>query len=196
MPISRSDISAVLLAGGKGSRFDNQDKGLLNFAQKPLVETVIDVIQPQVENLIISANRNLDTYLGYGYPVVEDEKKDFQGPLAGILAALNSCETEWLVTVPVDCPFVPKDLVKKLSENINTKKVAIASDGNKIQPTFCLIHRSLRENLKTFLQQGHRKTGQWLKQQPHLVVTFDDSTGLFLNINSQQDLDQAIQLLD
>ena len=191
MKNSLANITAVILAGGQGSRFGGVDKGMIKLKQKPLVQHVIESIQPQVKEIIISANRNHDYYASLGFPVYKDGYTDFAGPLAGILQALQHCQTEWLLTVPADSPFIPADLVSRLLQNIKSEKVVLAHDGAQLQPTFALIHTSLEPSLAQFLQQGERKTRVWMQQQAHLIVDFSDQPDAFININTKDDLENA-----
>jgi molybdopterin-guanine dinucleotide biosynthesis protein A len=96
---SKKNITAVILAGGRGRRLGGQDKGLLELNDKPLIEHILDAVKPQVKTVIINANRNLDVYTDYAYPVVSDDMTDFQGPLAGFAAALSACNTDYIKIV-------------------------------------------------------------------------------------------------
>lgn len=191
MPTITQNITAVILAGGKGSRLWGLDKGLVKLNKLPLVQHVIKRIQPQVSRIIISANRNMDTYKDLGFPVYEDEIDDFAGPLAGILKALHECESEWLLTVPADSPFVPNDLALRLSQHTHDAKVVIPHDGEYLHPTFALIHKSLESSLIDFLNKGERKARVWMQQQPHHIVDFSDQADAFININTENDLENA-----
>lgn len=191
MPINSQDINAVILAGGQGSRLGGLDKGLLELNKRPLIQHVIDRIQPQVSNIIISANRHIDAYSKFEFNVYEDDIPDFAGPLAGILKALEQSQNEWLLIVPSDSPFIPDNLVQRLSENIENTKVVIPHDGKYLHPTFALIHRSLTPSLKEFLQQGERKARVWMQQQEHTIVDFSDQADAFINVNTEDDLKNA-----
>lgn len=196
MPIKTQNITAVILAGGQGSRLGGVDKGLIQLRQISLVQHVVNRVEPQVTEIIISANRNLDAYTNLGYPVYTDEISDFAGPLAGILKALQHCQSEWLLTIPADSPFIADNLAQRLIENIENNKIAIAHDGERLQPTFSLIHKSLESSLKDFLQKGERKTRVWMQQQSHAVVDFSDQTDAFININTQDELNNAEKYFD
>ncbi len=191
MPINLQNITAVILAGGQGSRLGGVDKGLLELNKIPLVQHLINRVQPQVSAIIISANRNIKRYADLGFPVYEDEISDFAGPLAGILKSLQQCKSEWLLTVPADSPFVPEDLALRLSQNVQDSKVVMAHDGEYLQPTFALIHKSLILSLEEFLQQGERKARVWMQQQPHNIVDFSDEANAFININTEDELKNA-----
>ncbi len=188
MLISRQQITAVVLAGGKGSRFGGVDKGLIKLKGLPLVEHIIARTQPQVGEIMISANRNLEQYANFGFAVFQDDLEGFLGPLAGILTALKHCETEWLLSVPADSPFVPSNLALHLSEKIQDTKIAIPHDGKYLQPTFSLINKSLTSSLEYFLQQGGRKARVWMQQQEHVIVDFSEHTHAFININTEDEL--------
>ncbi len=138
-------ITGVILAGGKARRMGGDDKGLVDFAGRPLVAWVIDSLRPQVGALVINANRNHDRYARYGYPVIADAMTDFQGPLAGFSAALAEVRTPWIVTVPCDGPYPAPDLVQRLCDALAEQgaELAVASDGQRMQPVYALIPRAL-----------------------------------------------------
>lgn len=196
MPTKTQNITAVILAGGQGSRLGGLDKGLVKLNKVPLVKHLIDRVQPQVSDIIISANRNLKSYADFGLPVYQDDISDFAGPLAGILKALQQCKNEWLLTVPADSPFIPRDLAQRLSKNIKDNKVVIPHDGKYLHPTFALIHKSLASSLESFLQQGERKASVWMQQQTHAIVDFSDQADAFININTEDELKYAEQHFD
>ena len=197
MLTNRQHITAVVLAGGQGSRLGGVDKGLLPLNNSPLVQHVIDRIQPQVGKIIISANRNIEAYTALGFPVYQDEINEadspaqFLGPLSGILKALQQCQTDWLLTVPADSPFIPLDLAERLSAHVQDNKIIMVNDGQRLQPTFTLIHKSLELSLYKFLKQGERKARVWMKQQPHYIVDYSDNANAFININTQEELKRA-----
>ena len=193
MPIHQHNISAVILAGGQGSRLGGLDKGLLKLKKIALVQHLINRLQPQVAEIIISANRNIESYSKLGFPVYRDDIADFAGPLAGILKAMQECKNEWLLIAPADSPFVPDDLAARLAGNIQNNKIAIAHDGKNLQPTFALLHKSLAASLEQFLKQGERKTRVWMQQQEHAIVDFSDKAKAFVNINTAIELEKAEQ---
>lgn len=191
MPKIDSNITIAILAGGKGSRLGGVDKGLLELHATPLIEHLINRIKQQNPNIIISANRNLERYRQFGFPVYSDDIDDYAGPLAGILKALKNCPTEWLMTLPADSPFIPSDLTIRLASKIEAHKIVMAHDGKRLQPTFSLIHQSLITSLEQFLQQGERKAQRWMQQQPHTIVDFSDKANAFININTEAELADA-----
>lgn len=191
MVINTQNITAVILAGGQGSRLGGLDKGLVQFHKVALIQHVINRLQPQVSEILISANRNIDTYQTFGFSVYEDERNDYAGPLAGILKALQHCQSEWLLTVPADSPFIPHDLAQRLNEHKEENKIVMAHDGERLQPTFSLIHNSMAASLKEFLLQGERKARVWMQQQRHTTVDFSDQADAFININTEDDLTSA-----
>lgn len=189
----KNHITGLILAGGQAKRLQGQDKGLIQLHGKTLVEYAIEQLNPQVQDLIISANRNLLAYQGYGLPVIEDADSNFSGPLAGLLAGLQHIETEWLQCVPCDNPHLPDDLVLQLSRQLEQPALlAIPRWQQRLQPVYSLVHRSLAASLTKFLQGGQRKVQEWLMQQPHCIVDFADEAN-FSNINTPEELQQAEQ---
>lgn len=189
--IARSDITGMVLAGGRGSRMGGVDKGLQMLGDEPLVAHALRRLAPQVGPLMINANRHLDRYAGFGLPVWPDADAEFAGPLAGFLAGLNRCNTPWLVTVPCDTPRFPIDLVARLAAGAGNASVAIAvttQDGQaQRQPVFCLLRRELQTSLAAFIAEGGRKIDRWLDQHGCMGVPFDDADAFF-NANTIEEL--------
>ncbi len=187
--MAASDITGLILAGGAGRRMGGADKGLLDYQGRPLVAHVIARLAPQVDHLLISANRNPEIYASFGYPLVSDAQPDYPGPLAGLAAGLAVCPTEWLVCVPCDCPALPLDLVKRLLVAAQDRSVtiAVATTGGRMQPTFQLCRRSLLPALLAFLSSGERRVGDWCRTQVAIEVEFVD-TSAFRNLNSPDEL--------
>ena len=190
--LTKQNVTAVILAGGKGRRMDGKDKGLVELANRPLIEYVIDAIKPQVETIILNANRNQEQYSRYGYPVISDALVDYQGPLAGFICALKSSTTSHIVTLPCDGPFLPKDLVERLiiALNTNTAEIAVAHDGDRMQPVYSLIPTALIRSLNAFLDTGERKIDLWYKQHQVALADFSDCPETFRNINTAEQRDQ------
>ena len=183
------NITAVILAGGRGSRLGGQDKGLLEFAGRPIIEHILEAISPQAGAVIINANRNLQHYSKYGQPVISDEMDDYQGPLAGFAAALAACSTDYILTLPCDGPFVPADLIARMSRAMlgQHAELAVAHDGQRMQPVYALIPRTLETSLLQFLDSGERKTDRWYTLHNTALADFSDVADTFFNINTDDD---------
>ncbi|RZT41621.1 molybdenum cofactor guanylyltransferase MobA [Cupriavidus agavae] len=192
--IARDDITGLILAGGRGSRMGGVDKGLQPFQGQPLVRHTLARLAPQAGTLLISANRNADTYAALGLPVIHDDLPGFAGPLAGMLAALAQCRTGWMVTAPCDTPFLPLDLVARLARAIEAEGADLAiplveeADGRqRLQPVFCLMPATAAASLRAYVEAGHRKIETWVTAQRLARVPFDDATA-FSNINTLDEL--------
>jgi molybdopterin-guanine dinucleotide biosynthesis protein A len=191
--IDKEQITGLILAGGKGTRMGSVDKGLQMFRGKPMVEHVLQQLQTQVGKLIINANRHLDVYEALGAPVIPDEISGFAGPLAGLHAGLSRCQTPYLVTAPCDSPFLPMNLVDKLSEALMAAQadiaVAVTGDNETQQrhPVFCLLSAHLKNDLADYLGKGGRKMDAWFAMHRQAEVHFSDETA-FVNMNTLTDL--------
>ena len=195
--LNQLKLSAVVLAGGKGSRMNGVDKGLQLLHSQSLVTHALKRLQAQtlaVTAIAINANRNLKNYQDLGFEVWPDEQSDFAGPLAGFMAAMKHCAHPYLLTVPCDTPFFPLDLAEKLTQSLrsNDAEIAVAAtpddDGVlRRQPVFCVVKVSLKDSLQKFMAEGGRKVGAWTALHQTVVVPFEDSKA-FSNLNTIEDV--------
>lgn len=169
------------------------DKGLIELAGRPMIEYVLESLRPQVSALLINANRNLDLYMRYGIPVVTDTLQGFHGPLAGMYSAMRAARTPLIATVPCDSPFVPPDLVRRLGRALldTGSEIAVAHNGERVQPVFSLLDSSLADGLERFLERGGRKIDQWFAEQRTTVVDFGDAPDTFINVNTPEEVTQV-----
>ena len=187
------DVTGIVLAGGQGRRMGGVDKGLVDLAGAPMVAHVLARLAPQVGDVLINANQNLDRYRALGYPVVPDAVGGFAGPLAGLHAGMTEATREFVVTVPCDSPFLPRDLVARLRAKLDERgaQLAVAKTFDQPHPVFALVRRDLLPNLGAFLEGGGRKIDAWYAALVHVEVAFDDEADAFRNINTADELAAA-----
>jgi molybdopterin-guanine dinucleotide biosynthesis protein A len=188
--MNRTPITGVILAGGLGRRMGGADKGLLELRGRPLAAWVAERLAPQVDELLINANRNGEHYAALGHRVVGDRFPGFAGPLAGLHAALEAAAHPLVVSAPCDSPFLPADLVLRLFSGLAATgaDVAVALTGGRPQPAFCLCKRDLLPHLAGFLASGERRMAGWYATLKVVEVAFDDEAEAFANINSRDEL--------
>lgn len=190
MSAPRDGITGVVLAGGLGRRMGGVDKGLVEFRGRTMVERVLERLRPQVDELIINANRNGERYAAFGYPVFADEIEGFAGPLAGLHAGLSRASHPLVATAPCDSPFLPADLVARLHAALATAgaELAVARTFDQPHPVFCLCRRDVLPHLEAFLAAGGRKVDLWYASLKIVEVRFDDEEEAFRNINTRDEL--------
>ena len=183
-------ISAVILAGGLARRMGGADKGLQLWRGQPLFMHIYRRLASQTGFISINANRNHAEYSADGLTVFADRIAGFQGPLSGILTALERSETDFVLFVPCDCPFFPQNLLEKLKSAVvfHGVSIAYAHDGEREHPTFCLIARSLKDKLVDYLASGERRMLQFMRQNGAVSVDFSENKQAFTNINTLDDL--------
>ena len=189
MSIQKTDITAVILAGGQGRRMGGLDKGLLEFDGRLMIEILIERLQGQQLDILINANRNQATYESYGYPVIGDELEDYQGPLAGFASAMATVTSRYILTLPCDSPMLAHNFVDRFIETQDRAEspICVAHDGERLQPVYALIDTQLLDDLKRFLGSGERKIDRWYAQHDYAQVDFSDDTVMFQNINTPED---------
>jgi molybdopterin-guanine dinucleotide biosynthesis protein A len=155
-----------------------------------MVAHVLERFAPQVDELLVNANRNVEAYAAFGHPVVSDEIAGFAGPLAGFERGLAHARGDLVATVPCDSPFLPRDLVARLREALEAHgaELAVARTGDQAHPVFCLMQRGVHRSLEEFLAGGQRKIDRWYASLRVAEVAFDDEAEAFLNINTREEL--------
>ena len=183
-------LAGVILAGGLARRMNNTDKGLVTLNGTPLVSYVIEALTPVVDNIYISANRNVDTYKSFGYPVITDQTQDFSGPLAGIFSVMQVTHVDILLVVPCDSPLIKaKHLQKLLTTLIGSNcEISVAFDGERLHPVFLALKTTLASSLSDYLKSGERKVENWLKQQHWKTTDLSAEPEIFTNINTYEEL--------
>ena len=188
-------ITGLILAGGRGSRMGSVDKGLQPFRGRPMVAHVLDRFAPQVDEVLINANRSIDDYAGFGHRVVADAIDGFAGPLAGLHIGMTNARHPLIATVPCDSPFLPLDLIARLSAAMSDSNadLAVAKTFDQPHPVFCLTKANLAPHLQAFLESGQRKIDKWYATLKVVEVPFDDVESAFSNINTIDELNAAEQ---
>ena len=195
----REQITALILAGGRGSRFDGADKGLLDFKGQPMASHILNALAKQVHLVFVSANRHLEQYEALGVPVVRDRLADYQGPLAGIEAGLSICPTAYMAVFPCDAPLLDSRLLVSLYqmlERTNANIVyATSRHGSDTypEPTFALIRTYMLGELRTFLDSGRRKLLDWYQSTDYAECLFEESA-CFANANTADELTRLASL--
>ena len=192
-PYPRGDITAVVLAGGRARRMGGEDKGLVVVAGRPMVAHTIDALRPQGAEVLVNANRNAGAYrAATGCRVIADTVGGFAGPLAGMASALEASATRLLLTAPCDSPLVTEALGPRLHAAMDRHEaeIAVAHDGERMQPVFALLTRELLPDLLAFLRAGERKIDAWYATRHTVTADFSDILDTFLNVNTPQERDR------
>lgn len=190
-------VTCIILAGGQGKRMGGRNKALMPFGDHTLIEHAIAALQSQVDQIIISANQDLEHLKNLGYPIIEDEMKD-QGPLIGITSAANQVETPTVVVTPCDVINIPKHYVQKLIANLDANKsdIAIAKTHSGIQYLNCALTLRTINDLKLKITLGTRKVSDWQAQLNTSYVEFNDHDGqtALMNLNQPEDFSSCVRV--
>ena len=182
-------FSAVILAGGQGSRMGHANKGLQTYRGKKLIEHVIDRLSTQVDDIVISANENQDEYLALGYPVVADIEPS-QGPLSGILSAASRAQHNQLFITACDMPNLPINIVRELSKA--GSPIVMTRSNKGIEPLICTVDREALNQIATCLSQDNYSVMNWLRRvdaKTKSLVHLGPET--FYNINTLEELKRS-----
>jgi len=186
-PIDKTLITGVILAGGRATRMGGQDKGLVLLNGQYMIDYVITALRPQVGELLISANRNIEDYAQIGQcPVLTDTFGHYDGPLAGMATALAAAKTDYVLFTPCDSPQVSSQLAQRLSSRLieTGAQVSVADDGSRLHSVFSLLKRSLLTDLLAFLKSGERSIQRFFARTQLARADFSDIPETLLNINT------------
>ncbi len=183
-------LSAIILSGGRATRMRGLDKGLVQLQNKPLVQHVIERIAPQVDEILINANREIQQYKRFDLPILQDNDPDYIGPLAGFSLGLAHCKYDYLLTTPCDSPLLPKDLANRLMNSLikKTAEIAVAKSDGNAHPVISLMNKSVLSSLLAYIRSGGRKVSTWQKSLRYIEVEFDDCSEAFINLNTFEEL--------
>lgn len=187
----QNKVTGVVLAGGLARRMNQQDKGLILYAKRPMVRYAVEAMAQVADPVLINANRNQQQYQQFECEVISDQTDTFDGPLAGVLSAMSHAKTDLLLVMPCDSPLIKAEHLQKLLMAVqqNNRDIAVAFDGQRMHPVFLALKTSLQDSLKRYLQQGNRKIDLWLEQHQLIKVDFSQSAEVFLNINTLSELE-------
>jgi molybdopterin-guanine dinucleotide biosynthesis protein A len=190
------EVSAVVLAGGRGSRI-GRDKALIKLGGCPLIERVVSRAAGVFENVIVSGPERLEIK---GFSVVPDERRGM-GPIAGILAGLISAGTPWIMALPCDSPFIPEEFMRGMVSLINDHEVVAPKSGGFYEPLHALYSRSLIPRFERNIKAGESKIISLYQQVrvfevgPEIYGKWDPEGMAFFNINTEDDLRRAEEYL-
>ncbi len=184
-------VSAIILAGGRATRMNGTDKGLVKLQQKPFVQHIIERLTMQADEILLNANREIAQYQAFNFPVLKDSDSGFIGPLAGFSLGLQHCKHDYLLTTPCDSPLIPADLTSRLMQSLLSEHadIAVAKSGGHTHPVFCLMRKSVLPSLTQYIAQGNRKVSLWQKSLTYTEVAFDDCDDAFVNVNTFEELE-------
>lgn len=185
----QTDVTAVVLAGGMGRRMEGVDKGLVEIGGREMISYIIATLQASVSNVVVNANRNVDHYEKYPVMVVPDSMQGYQGPLAGVEAALSAATTPWVYTCPCDSPMQSAELLPHMWQEITASnaEIGVAFDGQRTHPVFLILKRDLLTSLQGYLEEGERKIDLWFDRHQLKTIDCSDFSQSFVNVNTEEE---------
>ena len=193
--LQKDALSIAILAGGRSSRMQGNDKGLLSFNGKSVLSRITGIAHGFSSDVFVIANNNLEKYEKIHKPVYTDILDNFQGPLSGIYTALKKCKNEKLIILPCDGPFINGEYFEALLSYRGHESIQVIKTGSRLQPVYACIDSCLVNNLEVFLQSGERKIDKWYTACKFDEILFNENDEMFININSKDDIENNEQLI-
>jgi len=186
------NIIGVIIAGGQGRRVGYQQKALLPYHDEPILKPILNMLSTQVSEVWVNANAELERYQPYSKNVYCDKYQGFLGPLAGMHAAWQYIESDWVVFVPCDNPNIPNDFVDRLisAYQKHPNPIVVVNDGERLQPLYLMMHRSMMQSLGKAIEIGHLSVNRWVKENAFTQANFADCCPhAFKNMNTLESFD-------
>lgn len=193
--MERVDITGIVLCGGRGHRFGGAPKALAKLHGRPLLDHVLKRLAPQVSRVLLSVGQRVEPFDQFGLETVVDATPD-AGPLGGVVAAVPAVRTRWVLTCPADTPCLPTNLVGLLAADAERVGVAVPHDGTRRQNLFVLMRHDRALALARFFAAGGRAIHRWLDAEGIASTDLSQCAGAFRNVNTRQDLEQAMGVQD
>lgn len=191
--MKKPTITALILAGGEGRRMNFQDKGWVRYHNKPLIQHAIDRVIRQVDKIVISYNQNEARYAGLSYARSTDITQGFPGPLTGVVSCKKHITTELFLVIPCDMPNLPLDMVNKLLSKLKNHDLAVAHDGDRLQPLVFLAKTHLIDSIEPYLEVGYSSARGWVNSVDNVIVEFSGQQAAFINLNESAQIQEQLQ---
>ncbi|ACV26747.1 molybdenum cofactor guanylyltransferase MobA [Kangiella koreensis] len=195
MTNNHAQLNVLLLAGGKSSRMGGEDKALIEYQGKPMIEHLIEQLpMSDIHQLVISCNRNHEQYSHYSEHLVSDKSYEeieaFAGPLLGVLSAMETYPADAWLVLPCDTPQLNIALITKLIDDYKngSSLISCLSIGERIQPLHCVLSSQLKDSLFDYLKSGNRRAQEWVMLQNPNTIDCSNQADKLANINSPSDL--------
>ncbi|PKM29093.1 MAG: molybdenum cofactor guanylyltransferase MobA [Gammaproteobacteria bacterium HGW-Gammaproteobacteria-11] len=188
-PIPRQALTALLLAGGQGSRLGGRDKGLMLWHGEPIAPQLLRLVRPLVSEALISCNRHQAQYQAWADRLVNDATTDYPGPLAGILSGLQACRTTHLLVLPCDLPHLNQALIEALLAQAarTPDQPCLIKTGDNWQPLLTVIPCACLAALEAAWSDGQRSPLRWLLSQSHQYLELPATDKRLHNANTAED---------
>jgi len=196
-----SDVTGVLLAGGKSRRM-GEDKRLLSIGEETLYARSLSVLQAIFERVVVVVAQD-SPLVASDAPVLRDVIPHC-GSLGGLYTGLKQAGTQWVFAVACDMPFLDPDTIRHFIGLKGEGDVIMAKLQNGSQPMHALYHRNCLPTMESLIRAQDFKI-QRLADHPALRVRvvmpaelrqLDPQGRSFYNVNTPADLAAARSLFD
>ena len=194
--LQKDDLSVAILSGGKSSRMNYEDKGLIEFNGFSVLSRIIEISNKYSNDVFIITNDNLKEYEKLHPYLYSDILDNYQGPLSGIYTALSKSKNKYVIILPSDGPFVKEDYFEKFINYESDQHILVTKTGDRLQPVYARLDSLLKENLRAFLETGERKIDKWYASCGYEEIFFEQDEEMFININSKDDIEKNRSLID
>ena len=194
--IQKDDLSIAVLSGGKSSRMNYEDKGLIRFNGFSVLSRITELSHRYSNDVFIITNNNHEEYEKLHPYIYSDILDNYQGPLSGIFTALSKCKNKYVIILPCDGPFINEQYFEKFINYRADQSILVAKTGDRLQPVYARLESSLKDSLKVFLETGERKIDKWYTACGYKEILFAQNEEMFININSRHDIEKNKLLID
>lgn len=178
----------AILAGGKSSRMNYNNKALLSYKEKKFIEHIIEAGKEYKEIIIVS--NNIEEYKDFNVRVVKDIYKG-NGPLSGIHSALINSSTDKVLCVACDMPLITKDTLNIIGNHSEEYDVLVPKVNEKMQPLCSIYSKKIVTKLEEAIRKNNNKLQLLIKSLNFKVIEGDCKNKFierdFSNINTEKE---------
>lgn len=170
--------AGVILAGGRSTRFGEDDKAVAELAGKPMIRRVADRVAHAVDEIVVNCRSDQVNAIEPAMASVPtdvsfaiDETPDL-GPMAGIRNGLSATDAEYGFVVACDMPFVDPTLIEYLFNRAQDHDAAVPRVGGEWFQTTQAVYRTsaMAAASERALERGDRKIIAAMFELDYVVV--------------------------
>lgn len=166
-----------------------EDKSLLPFASKTLIQYQYERLKPYFKDVYISSKVDKFDFLDKKYLII-DENKEVFSPILALDTIFKIFQNQKIFIITVDSPFVSIETISKLIYESKDCDICIAQT-EKTHNLCGIFSSNISISIKTMISNNIHKVFYLIKNNKFKIIQFHNN-GEFTNINNKNDYKEAL----